>query len=938
MCSRLTMLIAAEDESLAKEGIDYEETFAPVARLEAIRIFLAYAAYMDFMVYQMDVKSAFLNGRISEEVYVQQPPGFESSEFLNHVCKLDKALYALKQAPKHGPDESRVSVNETLFRGMIGSLMYLTTSRPNIQFSTCLCARYQANPKESHLVAVKRIFRYLKGTLNLGLWYPKGSGFDLKAYSDSDYARCNLYRKSTSGGCQILGEKLVPIFCDNISAIAISNNPVLHSRTKHIDIRYHFIRDHILKGDIELHFVPTDLQLADIFTKPLAEPSFTRLVAEFESTSSQQEQQLTLSSKVNFKCEDGIITSNNVVAILEHPTESYRPMLSFLSNCCISKALTLQPSAIYVEYLKEFWYTEEFISAIGLPICKDDVPLPPNETVRAGLEILGLFYKDKPTLSSTVLGSHDQMKLNQQTITYCLIWGLEIDIEAIIFSDLVYKLQNGKKKRESNICYTRFLSLIFEKLLGNKYISNDLTLVKPHTISTTSFQKPLASKVPLTSHMLKVAKFFEEPEQSLIPPSREVNVDDTADKSLSIASVQPVTQPKAPTDLKTRRKKIPPSSKLESQYKVRVVSPKKPVAETQHVEVTVATVEATKSQVASESVEDQGNQPSATDAKKVQDQNIEEVKESDLDLMEDVTFDQIMDEIDQRNKDAKKAESPYDIESKINIIKSFLGSQRSVVDDIIDITPKDDEGDASDSRLHSMPDDDLASLTGFETQDSSDHFSDAGTETLYASADKPAQSDPLGHLHKEVCLLNNKVNQLESNIANQVSATIQSSVPLIVADTLKEQLPGLLKDALKDTLPQLIKDSIKNYVSTSIAEELPQVEAQDLKLMFKDMFSLLKAAKVFKKANAEGEKWEKNIPEAPHPDQSKGEQDSRATTAAIIQGEQSSAQVIPNAEQAPPVNKEKALVLHTSDKKSSGEKNTDDKPLLKKLKFLIPTS
>ncbi|GJZ17699.1 retrovirus-related pol polyprotein from transposon TNT 1-94 [Tanacetum coccineum] len=330
-----------------QEGINYEETFAPVARLEAIRIFLAYAAYMGFMVYQMDVKSTFLNGKISEEVYVQQPLGFESSEFPNYVCKLDKALYGLKQAliawyetlskfliqhkfvrekyvkdllkkydladcasvkcpmlpPNNlGPDESGVSVNETLFRGMIGSLMYLTASRPDIQFSTCLCARYQANPKESHLVAVKRIFRYLKGTPNLGLWYPKGSGFDLKAYSDSDYAGCNLDRKSTSGaeaeyvaaaGCcaQVLWIKSqladydvlydkVPIFCDNTSAIAISNNPVLHSRTKHIDIRYHFIRDHILKGDIELHFVPTDLQLADIFTKPLAEPSFTRLVAE----------------------------------------------------------------------------------------------------------------------------------------------------------------------------------------------------------------------------------------------------------------------------------------------------------------------------------------------------------------------------------------------------------------------------------------------------------------------------------------------------------------------------------------------------------------------------------------------------------------------------------------------------------------------------------
>ncbi|GJU88979.1 hypothetical protein Tco_1301402 [Tanacetum coccineum] len=186
--------------------------------------------------------------------------------------------------------------------------------------------RYQANPKESHLVAIKRMFRYLKGTPNLGLWYPKGSGFDLKAYSGSDYAGCNLDRNSTSGGCQILGGKLVcwsakkqssvpmssaeaeyvaavgccaqvlwiksqlddydvlydnvPIFCDNTSVIAILNNLVLHSRTKHIDIRYHFIRVYILKSDIELHFVPTELQLADIFTNPLAEPSFTILVAE----------------------------------------------------------------------------------------------------------------------------------------------------------------------------------------------------------------------------------------------------------------------------------------------------------------------------------------------------------------------------------------------------------------------------------------------------------------------------------------------------------------------------------------------------------------------------------------------------------------------------------------------------------------------------------
>ncbi|GJW60400.1 retrovirus-related pol polyprotein from transposon TNT 1-94 [Tanacetum coccineum] len=209
-----------------EEGIDYDETFAPVVRLEAIRIFLAYAAYMAFMVYQMDVNSAFLN------------------DLLKKFDLADSASVKCPMLPPNnlGPDDSGVSVNETVFRGMIGSLVYLTASRPDIQFSTCLCARYQANPKESHLVAVKRIFSQL-------------ANYDV------------LYDK-------------VSIFYDNTSAIAISNNPVLHSKTKHIDIRYHFIRDNILKGNIELHFVPTDLQLADIFTKPLAEPSFTRLVAE----------------------------------------------------------------------------------------------------------------------------------------------------------------------------------------------------------------------------------------------------------------------------------------------------------------------------------------------------------------------------------------------------------------------------------------------------------------------------------------------------------------------------------------------------------------------------------------------------------------------------------------------------------------------------------
>ncbi|GKC92607.1 hypothetical protein Tco_1158049, partial [Tanacetum coccineum] len=284
---------------------------------------------------------------------------------------------------------------------------------------------------------------------------------------------------------------------------------------------------------------------------------------------------------------------------------------------------------MYVEYLKEFWYIaeveeetktitfllswwdeplsftqDEFISAIGLPICTEDVPLPPKETVRAGLATLGGMQ-----------GSHDQMNLNQQTITYYLIWGLNIDIGGIIFSDLVHKLQNRKKNMELNICYTRFLSLMFEKLLGKYYVSNDLTLIKPHTITAASFQKPLASEVPLTSHMLKVAKLSEQPEQPLIPPPGEVNADDTTDKSSSGTSMQLVTQHKATTGWMTKKRRIPPSSKPKSPHKVRVILSKKQFAETQHAEVTVATADASKS-LDSESTEEQGNQPSTAEAEK----------------------------------------------------------------------------------------------------------------------------------------------------------------------------------------------------------------------------------------------------------------------------------------------------------------------------------
>ncbi|GJS22121.1 putative ribonuclease H-like domain-containing protein [Tanacetum coccineum] len=403
-----------------EEGIDYDEVFAPVARIEAIRIFLAFASYMGFIVYQMDVKSAFLYGKIDEEVYVSQPPGFVDPKFPKKVYKVVKALYGLHQAPrawyatlstfllKSGyrrgtidktlfikkdkndimlvqvyvddiifgstkrswcdefealmksrfqmssmgeltfflglqvkqkeddclnpietpkpltKDEEADDVNIHLYRSMIGSLMYLTASRPDIMFAACACSRFQVTPKTSHLNAVKRIFWYLKGKPKLGLWYPRVSSFDLEAYSDSDYAGANLDRKSTTRGCQFLDRRLISwqckkqtivatstteaeyvaaanccgqvlwiqnqmldyrsnfmntkIYIDNESIICIVKNPVFHSKTKHIKIRHHFIRDAYEKKLIQVLMILTDDNVGDLLTKAFDVSRFNFLI------------------------------------------------------------------------------------------------------------------------------------------------------------------------------------------------------------------------------------------------------------------------------------------------------------------------------------------------------------------------------------------------------------------------------------------------------------------------------------------------------------------------------------------------------------------------------------------------------------------------------------------------------------------------------------
>ncbi|GJR97718.1 retrovirus-related pol polyprotein from transposon TNT 1-94 [Tanacetum coccineum] len=362
-----------------EEGIDFEESFAPVARLEAVRIFVAHAAHKSFPIYQMDVKTAFLNGPLKEEVYVAQPEGFVDPDHPEKVYLLRKALYGLKQAPRAWYDElsnflmskgfTKGTIDPTLFKIKYGEDILLvqiyvddiifgsTNPKYSKRFEKLMHSRFEMSlmgemkfflglqihqsPKGIFINQAKYALEILKkhnmdnchsiGTplatkpkLDVDLRYPKDSGFELTAFSDADHAGCLDTRKSTSGGIQFLGDKLVswmskkqnctamssaeaeyvalsascaqvmwmrtqlqdygfnynkiPLYCDSQSAIAISCNPVQHSRTKHIHTRYHFIKEQVENGIIELYFVRTEYQLADMFMKALPEDQFKYLV------------------------------------------------------------------------------------------------------------------------------------------------------------------------------------------------------------------------------------------------------------------------------------------------------------------------------------------------------------------------------------------------------------------------------------------------------------------------------------------------------------------------------------------------------------------------------------------------------------------------------------------------------------------------------------
>ncbi|GJZ76533.1 putative ribonuclease H-like domain-containing protein [Tanacetum coccineum] len=468
------------DPKSAEEGINYDEVFAPVARIEAIRLFLAFASFMGFPVYQMDVKSAFRYGTIEEEVYVHQHPGFVDPTHPNKVYKVIKALYGLHHAPrawyeilssfllKNGftrgtidktlfikknksdimlvqvyvddiifgsttqsmctefedcmhkrfqmssmgeltfflglqvkqqpdgifisqdkyvadilkkfdfcsiktattpiesnkplvKDEDGVDVDVHVYRSMIGSLMYLTASRPDIMFAVCACARFQVTPKASHLNAVKRIFRYLKHQPKLGLWYPRDSPFELEAFSDSDYGGASLDRKSTTGGCQFLGRRLISWQCKKQTIMANSTTEAEYvvaanycgqklctAGTKVNTARLSLCCSKVLHDG-------NDVWIRQIWCcqANLMLPGKFGAVREIWCCQAN----LVLLGKISMANLE-FVDQHNMVACLEKTegNSNFHEIVDFLASSSIHQALTVSPP-IYTSYIEQFWNT-----------------------------------------------------------------------------------------------------------------------------------------------------------------------------------------------------------------------------------------------------------------------------------------------------------------------------------------------------------------------------------------------------------------------------------------------------------------------------------------------------------------------------------------------------------------------------------------------------
>ncbi|GJV42266.1 retrovirus-related pol polyprotein from transposon TNT 1-94 [Tanacetum coccineum] len=499
-----------------EEGIDLEESFALVSRLEAVRIFIAFAAHENITIFQMDVKIAFLNRPLKEEVYVSQTDGFVDPNFPDHVYRLKKALYGLKQALRAWYDKlssfllehnftKGTPTDQTTYRRMIGGLMYLTASQPDIAFSTFVCARYHARPTVKHLKEVKRIFRYLRQSYNMRLWYPKDSKFELIAYSDADHAGCKDDCKSTSGGIQFLGEKLVSWSLKKQDCTAMSSAEakyvallLFHAirfriRVLNTDIRYHFIKGRVEKGTVELYFVGSEYQLADLFTKALPKERFEYLVHRIVIIMAQSQRPADV-------LQDELCPPNKIYALMD-----------------ANKKVDLENLLLPWIYLGQFWHTlqedgskyklklmldrkeliltlDDFRAIFHLPQATDNnhdhfVPAPKfSEMVPFYINNLGFTLELRSTSNFKTTGllqpwqtlckmfsrcltthvtGYDQPSFHIMQMLYCFVNNIHVDYAELLWEGFHYSLQNPT----TMIPYPRFTKLIDDVMIKSIFNS-----------------------------------------------------------------------------------------------------------------------------------------------------------------------------------------------------------------------------------------------------------------------------------------------------------------------------------------------------------------------------------------------------------------------------------------------------------------------------------
>nr|GEW24228.1 retrovirus-related Pol polyprotein from transposon TNT 1-94 [Tanacetum cinerariifolium] len=585
-----------------EEGIDFEESFA-----------------LNMVVYQMDAKTAFLNGNLREEVYVSQPDRFVDQDNPNHVYKLKKALHGLKQDPHAwydmlssfliSQDISKGSVDPTLFirrndndlllaqiyvndiifaastpelcdlfanlmcskfkmsmmgkisfflglqisqspRGifinqskyaleslkkygfescdpvdtpmvekskldedkegkavdpshycrMIDTLLYLTASRPDLQFAICMCARYQARPTEEHVHAVKMIFLYLRGTIHRGLWYSKDSSIALTAFADADHAGCQYTRRSTSGSVQFLGERLISWSSKRQKSVAISSTKaeyitlsgccaqILWMRSQLLDyglgfnkiLIYHFIKEKVKNGVIELYFVNTEYQLADLFTKALGRDRIEFLINKLGMRSFTPETLKQLMDEVD---ETMDTTVDQQVAMDEAIVPHAKRLRIGRSNFRLLSDIKSKESTLQLVYdvmrlcpfFKAFLVTADVLEIyIHSGVIRKLTDVNINKLHQPWRSFAAIINKCLTEKSS----GYDSLRLPQAQILWGLYHKRNVDFAYLMWEDFVYQVEHKDTKKSNEMYYPQFTKVII-----HHFMSKDLSIPRRNKVN-----------------------------------------------------------------------------------------------------------------------------------------------------------------------------------------------------------------------------------------------------------------------------------------------------------------------------------------------------------------------------------------------------------------------------------------------------------------------